>query len=43
MFGDLVKGTEPSRGLMALRVGIAAYHQANLMFSLLMEFEDLKL
>ena len=43
MVGDLVKVAEPGRGVMAPRVGIAAHHQANLVVSLLMGSEDLKL
>ncbi len=43
MVGDLVKGVESGRGVMAPRVGIAAHHQANLVASLLMDSEDLKL
>lgn len=39
LVGDLVKAAEPGRGLMAPRVGIAAYHQANLVVSLLMDPE----
>jgi len=40
MVGDLVKAAEPGRGLMAPRVGIAAHHQANLVVSLLMDYEE---
>jgi len=37
MVGDLCSAAEPGRGLMAPRVGIAAYHQANLVVSLLVD------
>ena len=40
MVGDLLKAAEPGRGLMAPRVGIAAHHQANLVVSLLMGYEE---
>ena len=40
MIGDLVTAAEPGRGLMAPRVGIAAHHQANLVVSLLMGYEE---
>ncbi len=37
LVGDLIRAAEPGQGLMAPRVGIAAYHQANLAVSLLMD------
>ena len=43
MVGDFVTAAEPGRGLMAPRVGIAAHHQANLVVSLLMAPEHVKL
>jgi sulfur carrier protein ThiS adenylyltransferase len=43
MVGDLETAAEPGRGLMAPRVGIAACHQANLVVSLLMDADSLKL
>jgi sulfur carrier protein ThiS adenylyltransferase len=43
MVGDLVTAAEPGRGLMAPRVGIAAHHQANLVVSLLMDSENVRL
>lgn len=43
MVGDLETAAEPGRGLMAPRVGIAACHQANLVVSLLMGTDPVKL
>jgi sulfur carrier protein ThiS adenylyltransferase len=43
MVGDLEAAAEPGRGLMAPRVGIAACHQANLVVSLLMGTDPVKL
>lgn len=37
IIGDLEKSAGPGQGLMAPRVGIAAYHQANLVVALLMD------
>jgi sulfur carrier protein ThiS adenylyltransferase len=43
MVGDLTTAAEPGRGLMAPRVGIAAHHQANVVVSLLVDPEHVKL
>lgn len=43
MVGDLETAAEPGRGLMAPRVGIAACHQANLVVSLLMGDDPVRL
>jgi sulfur carrier protein ThiS adenylyltransferase len=40
MVGDLKSAAQPGRGLMAPRVGIAAFHQANLAVALLMNPEE---
>ena len=40
LVGDLKKESEPGRGLMAPRVGIAAHHQANIVVSLLVDPEQ---